>query len=287
MGTATSTPLRYVSSLNTPEAAFGAGLLVSPDGTRLYVSNAESGTVAVLSIADGSLMHTIAICSTLGHMCFVGNNLLIADNEGCRLAEVTTDGLSVRSIPTQHRVSAVATNGTLIVAGRCDWQDVAVPTDDSDSSFGSGSKGGRILLYNAHDGNFMKAFGQWGTGAGQLRICAAAHFSTDGLHIIVAGSAVGEGLHVFTTDGVFVKRVLAGSGIGGPSDFGIFANYIVLADANGNAVRVYQKTNLKLVQELQPGEDAFACPTAVTAHGSTLYILNRHCNRVDVFAGKH
>ena len=287
MGTAGSTPLRYVRSLVTADAAFGAGLLLSPDGTKLYVSNTTAGNVYVLGTADGALVQTIALCSSLGKMAFLGDNLLIADDEGKRLVEVTPDGVHVRSIPTQYRVSAVAANSSIIVAGRCDWEEEAAAAA-GDGSESDGRTDKRVLVYSADAGKFLRAFASWGAGPGQVRICAAAHFTSDGLHLVLAGAAVGEGLHVFTPEGVFVRRVLAGSSIGGPMDFcSLGNNLMVVADANGNAVHAYSKTDFKLVQTLhlgEGGEGSFACPTALAASGQRIYILNRHCNRIDVFA---
>jgi DNA-binding beta-propeller fold protein YncE len=330
MGTSTSTPLRFVKSLPTVDAAFGAGLLLSPDGARMYVANTAAGNVYVLNTADGSLVRTIALCSALGKMAFLGDNLLIADDEGKRLVEITTEGAHVRAIPAHHRVAAVATNGTLIVVGRCDWGaeeeeaaaagaatgtatgGAAAAGKDTGTGTGTGTGGEspdaassktarrrkavavpestpaavgekRIMLYSADAGAFIRAFGAWGAGPGQLRICVAAHFTSDGSHIVVAGAAVGEGLHVFTPEGSFVRRVLAGTASGGPLDFCVVQNYMVVADANGNAVHVYSKADFKLVQEVQlGGEVAFACPTAIATHDRRMYILNRHCNRIDV-----
>ena len=314
MGTAASAPLRYTHSLTTVDAAFGAGLLVSPDGRQLYVANTAAGNVYVLNTADGALVRTIALCSALGKMAFLGDNLLIADDEGKRLVEITTDGAHVRAIPTHHRVAAVATNGTLIVAGRCDWgaEEAAEAQAAAASAEGKAGESGdladassktarrrkaaaapestsaavgekRIMLYSADAGAFIRAFGAWGAGPGQLRICVAAHFTSDGSHIVVAGAAVGEGLHVFTPEGSFVRRVLAGTASGGPLDFCVVQNYMVVADANGNAVHVYSKTDFRLVQEVQlGGEVAFACPTAISTHDRRMYILNRHVNRIDV-----
>ena len=107
-----------------PACLFAAGMALSPDGSELYVACQESGAVAVVSIADRSLVNVVPIGGVPYGIVTSrdGNDLFISDWSQPRLDVFTRQGPGVltptTNIPVGRHPTAMtlAADGALYVA---------------------------------------------------------------------------------------------------------------------------------------------------------------------------
>lgn len=187
--------------------------------------------------------------------------LYIIDRGNARIVQVNADGAHVRTLTggvPDVRSGAVASDGTL-------W--VAAPNQH------------RVQSYD-RDGNLSVAFGDHGTGAGQLNGPRALAIDGDGhLHVVDTGNAL---VQVFDATGQWLR----GYGVRGDQDGGLLYPRSIAIDSLGityvsdpamDVVQAFRPTGAPLFRfrELKVGA-ANAVPLEVSiSSGGLLYVRVR------------
>lgn len=272
------------------------GLAISPDGTRLAVSNYHSHEIAVYSLPDGALLSEFggqgAAPGRFNYpqkMCFSpadGGNLFIADaannrlqarfdfarsyvvfTSACSLQEMTSAGAHVRVIGeglTYDSECGITASADII----------AVTTD--------GSK--RVCLFDMTSGDVIRTFGDAVSAEGRLSRFAGIRFTPDGRHILIA-EYVYKRLCLFTLDGAFVCYIGEGTLSSSPMDVDFAANGDILV-AGGHRICVLSPDGSSLLRTFGSFGDSpglFKGTYALAMHGGQLYVLDSNSARVQVF----
>ena len=287
---------RFIEALHVrparPGAASNYGLAVSHDRGHIAVSH-DSGDVTVYALSDAGTWeqkcsfgsHLWGFTGNLDNSCVLhtprkmrftrGGNLLVAEHGRRCVQEVTVKGTSVRYIGLaviQHRIHGLDATDDLIAVSQ--WEDIG---DD------------RIMVFDAHTGAFVRAFGAYGMGPGQLgKYCQSVRITPDGKHIVaVNGERPQYKLSVFTVDGVFVRDI--------GSDRLRFGSDMECAE-NGDLIVSEIEPHRLSVFSLHTGDVIFSIgsergtkdgefnnPCGLARVGNILYVADWNSDRIQVF----
>ena len=275
-------------------AGVGNGVAVSEDNAVLAVSH-QNHKISTYAMDSGKHIATFSqeglgkgLLSCPTKLCFTaGGNLLVAEMFGKRVQELTVDGLHVRFVGVgviTDGIGSVACSSEYIAVGKCNnWGE------------------DRIMLFSAPTGAFVRAFGEYGSCAGQLMLCCTAvRFTPDSQRIVVAETDRSEGrLSVFTTTGQFVRCVGAGT-LAPVGDVEITDNgALVVSDCSPCArISVFSPDSAELLlrwfEAADSSTEACDCivddagaatqhPAALATRCGLLYVLDRDAATVRVF----
>ena len=259
------------------------GLAISSDVRYMVVSH-DTGVLSVFSLPAGELLHAFGgLGSEPGQfsrpskLCFSAvGTILVADEWASCVQEVTLTGVHVRFIGVDvitGSISGIAANSDLIVGGKCDSTD-----------------NGRIMMFSATTGMFVRAFAAYGAEPGQLmKNISGIRFTPDNRCIVVAENQTRYGrVSVLTLTGGFVKCV--GERIlGNTCDVELAGNgdIIVSESSPAHRVSVFSADGGSLLRQWGQGfsdEDGkFATPVALAVSNHVLYVLDEYIPRVQIF----
>ena len=257
------------------------GVAVTLDGLYLVVSNSDAHNLSVYSKVTGSRISTFgSMGSRAGQFLYPGRicatprgTILVCESGNKRLQEITMTGKHVRFIGVGHldslfddSVFGLCLQGDIVAVGKM-----------------HGSTNGRIVLFSYSSGAFIRKFGSYGPGEGQVRNITGLSFTSDGRHILVAEFA--SRLTLFTVDGAFVKTIGVGVIAVGCKDVLCSGPSVFTVDSWNHCIRVFSSETGALIQTWGTrghADGQFSFPTTLTAHNSNLFVRDRQ-PRVQVF----
>jgi len=250
-------------------SAFNADIVVNTAGSIVYVSNTSKESATAYAAPSGDVLWTQSVPEARRMAMGEGGALVYVAGHMAVYALDASTGETVRTLPVHMPISCVAYHSGSVFVGR---SDLEIDTD-------------RVVVLHADTGDAKTSFAPYGDGSGQLRSCTAMNITSDGKHIVVAMSSIGQALSVFTTEGAFVKRLAPGFSRGGQLDFCFAPNGIlVIADADAGRVMILHKDGSGLYNTcgdlLQDEESA---PIAVCHAAEGLWVLQRHACKINVF----
>lgn len=188
----------YSHTLKVKHDLYNAGLAITPDGTRMVVSNSGTRQVGVYALPGGE-----SVCmfggkgkapglfeDPHGLCCPSDASILVAESLNCRVQEVTLTGRHVRFIGVGQ-----LSDGALRVC--CDGECVAVATRGLTASLG------KVVLFDYTSGHVLKAFGT-STIQGSTPVCVA--FNDDG-ETLLLGDVRGGRLSVWSKGGDLIDSL--------------------------------------------------------------------------------
>lgn len=293
------------------------GIAVSADGALLVRVGYGAPAVTVYSLPDGACIRVFgmrgdgpACFDAPEDVCFTpAGTLLIAESSNRRVQEVSVTGEHIRFIGARsntewltiessnawlnEEVTSVATNGRVIAAGK-----------------GIRSTPGRIFLFDAATGNYLRRFAGFGNEPGELAVVRGLCFAPvvgdpGGAHIIVADAANSR-VCVFDADSEGLLLATLGEGVleypmsvtvsqsgdvivldrDGPMCVSVFSPEGALIRQWGP--RGLPPSNLKATSKGQPGPEGrkgadFDEPWRFCMHQQYMYILDRSFEHIKVF----
>ena len=199
--------------------------------------------------------------------------LLVCEYTNKRIQEVTLDGKHVRFVGAgiiNDSVWSIATNNEIIVVGKL-----------------RATSNGRLIVFDANTGVYIRAFADFGSAPGQVRHCQGIRFMPDGHHIIVAeGEKPNYRLSVFTLAGEFVRCI--GEGVlqqARDVEFSDAGEFIVADAIPVHRIVVFAPDGTLLREWGSHGDEdgLFATPDALAYHAGQLYVMDCDSQRVQVF----
>lgn len=268
---------RHVRTYAIEGARAHVGLVISPDGALMAVSNYRSGLVHIYATGDGALVRVVGVApgpvfANPYQMCPTpGGTLLVTELAGRRVQEITWEGEHVRflgqGVLEEHPYSC-QTNGEVVVVGRT----------------GDGMRN-RVHMFDYASGSHLLSFCERGSVQGRMDLIAGFRFTPDGTHLLYADYS-NQRLSKWTVGGDFVCVLCPGQ-FDHPNDVDFtVTGEIVVADCYGNRVCVVSPDGSTLVRSWGRGglgDGEFQRPAALAVHGRQLYVLDFESARVQVF----
>lgn len=262
-----------------------AGVVITPDGSLLLVTNNERHCVTVLDVHRGTAVQEFGTQGA-GRLefdepqklcCSSDGKVIIADSGNKRLQEVTVTGEYCRFIGSGsfdgQAVHAVACDGVHVVAGKG----------------GPVVSGSLIYVFAYSSGAYLRRLGRHGD---ELGCCSGLRFlpSVDPErveHQIIVADCVQGNTTVFELDGTMVKRLTDGVS-------GLFFDIDVVGEDQLLVVTKSQEVRLLHNTALAPlivnwwggkgsGPGTFEEPTAIAIGDGVVYVLDAYRSVLQVY----
>ena len=279
-------------ALKMGSACRNYGVAVSPDESHIVVSH-DNDTLSVYAYPAGTHVRTIGSEGVgegqfmgPGKLCFSsGGGVLVAECINRRVQDVSLTGEHMRFIGVGVIDSAEHTDGIMALAANKEF--IAVGKWD-------GVSDGRIMLFEAVSGEFVRAFGQYGDAPGHVRCCNGMRFTPDGGKIaVVEGEYPQYRVSVFGVKGSwqpessFVTKKLTKHEVDltavSDIEYRSVNEFHVCIPGDHSVRRLRDGHRRSWGGEYSGSMGRFKAPCALARHGDHLFILDSTTARVQVF----
>lgn len=262
-------------------AANNAGMVVTPDGMHLIVSNTELCRLDVFLLPAGMPVRTIGgkgllsdgMFSTPRKLCmsFAGT-ILVAEDKNRRVQEVTLEGKHIRYIgegAIDDQICAIAACGDLIAVGKC-----------------CNTSNNRVQLFSYSTRALVGQFGYYGVREGELNMIHGLRFSPDRSLLFVAESSPNNRVSLFRVEDSKFLRCYGVGVLREPTDVDLAPNGdVIVVDQGASRVAVYSPDGATCRTTGSKGSNSgqFKEPTAVAVVAPRMFVLDKNSVRVQVY----
>ncbi len=282
------------------QTEYNADVEISPDGTKLYVPDAQNHRIEVFNTNDNSYVGQFgAFGAGDGQFAYPhdvttspdGTKLYVTDLGNHRVQIFnTSDNSYVGQFGTE---GCIYNNDVMTNSSLCYPEESAISPDgtklyvmDADNS--------RVQVFSAADNSYIATVGAEGSSDGQLSYSLGVTVSPDGTKLYVADT-YNRRIQIFnTSDNSFLSKFgTSGAGQGQfnrPDDVVIspYGTKLYVADTSNNRIQIFNTSDNSYVGQFGTpgaGDGQFASPLGITTSpdGTKLYVADTLNSRIQVF----